>query len=35
MATYSKRLKKKKGTIGRRNENLQYITSLGLSVDSQ
>lgn len=34
MATYSKRLKKKKKetTIGRRNEKLQYITSL---VDSQ
>lgn len=34
MATYSKHLKKET-TIGRRNENLQYITSLGLSVDSQ
>lgn len=34
MATYSKRLKKET-TIGHRNENLQYITSLGLSVDSQ
>lgn len=33
MATYGKRLRKE--TIGRRNENLQYITSLGLSVDSQ